>query len=1129
MPHGLFKRGHHSSGHKHHNSEKDADKVPIEEYAELQQQIQDLREELDDAAENLQLAKLSARTLEDHFRSEIDDAKELRSSFLASEAQVAELESQARAGRGDAAELSSSLAEQRARVAELETQHVATEEQHKAVVSKLAGEAMAKASDADDAKVRLAQLQQTLAEVQAEAGELRKSVAAPALADSLLNGEVDTLRTEVDQLRRAQDKHAVEQEEMRSLSDQLRDLQGCVAGRDKAVAELEVKLQLAEVQQEARHDDAELASIKSELAASNALAVSLQSQLDAGAEQRSRSSAEKERDDAQLAVVKLELAERSALVARLQSQLHAAAEETPKSRGETPKSRGETSRDDVELASVKAELAERSDRVASLQLQLDAAAEEGLRLVDANTTLEEQLQEETEKSTQLSERLDSSVPAVDAEAMKEKAEHTVERSAALLAEVVAFQTECESLRREVDEAAHRPNLELLVEQATGRSAELLASLAASEVLTTELSSAEATAEEANAMLRDELKEAEALEASRSQTTDELREELARECAGHSAAAAAADNALAAHTALRSEVAEAESAVEDSETCVGKLQAELSRERAGRESETHAANAAQQSLQSGKVHQDEVHALRDELTRERRQSNAEVAALAAAREQLAAAPMPDSGSHDEIQELLAEVSDLKYALNVTSEAAACLDDSGEPVGVQEARRFRAECAQLQSELQRSKATAAAASASAMREQRITADFGDAGSGNRHATLHGGSQLNQQNRSTPSFTSCPQEVKAISAKGDADEKNPFSDASSEEEEEPSTGDDPPAFTFMPPGRAAPAAAAAQGAGNPFGEEAFDEPDSTNPFQEPAGNPFDLESSQGSPAQRNPFAADGAADVSRDDLEVLEPQTPSQSLSRGQHGSVDLLTNDQSTPSFSSKDVAAAQAAAAAEVAHLRAALQSEEEACVEAKAACAEAREEAARGAKRALAAASGADAGAEAGEVHQLRRALSDEAAKSRRLCEQALRAEESRRRLLQEMLEDSQAEVDVVQLAKLVGRAAKAIAAVSEVAPVRPAEQVPVSGMPATSTPAGSPPRSASAPEASASQPGSTPQSATIRTPQRLPCLPGLPAGSLSDVAVTPSRLQGIPGIPGPAARSPRGSMPTPSAYMDLR
>jgi len=631
------------------------------------------------------------------------------------------------------------------------------------------------------------------------------------------------------------------------------------------------------------------------------------------------------------------------------------------------------------------------------------------------------------------------------------------------------------------------------------------------------------------MLRDELKEAEALEASRSQTTDELREELARECAGHSAAAAAADNALAAHTALRSEVAEAESAVEDSETCVGKLQAELSRERAGRESETHAANAAQQSLQSGKVHQDEVHALRDELTRERRQSNAEVAALAAAREQLAAAPMPDSGSHDEIQELLAEVSDLKYALNVTSEAAACLDDSGEPVGVQEARRFRAECAQLQSELQRSKATAAAASASAMREQRITADFGDAGSGNRHATLHGGSQLNQQNRSTPSFTSCPQEVKAISAKGDADEKNPFSDASSEEEEEPSTGDDPPAFTFMPPGRAAPAAAAAQGAGNPFGEEAFDEPDSTNPFQEPAGNPFDLESSQGSPAQRNPFAADGAADVSRDDLEVLEPQTPSQSLSRGQHGSVDLLTNDQSTPSFSSKDVAAAQAAAAAEVAHLRAALQSEEEACVEAKAACAEAREEAARGAKRALAAASGADAGAEAGEVHQLRRALSDEAAKSRRLCEQALRAEESRRRLLQEMLEDSQAEVDVVQLAKLVGRAAKAIAAVSEVAPVRPAEQVPVSGMPATSTPAGSPPRSASAPEASASQPGSTPQSATIRTPQRLPCLPGLPAGSLSDVAVTPSRLQGIPGIPGPAARSPRGSMPTPSAYMDLR
>jgi len=65
------------------------------------------------------------------------------------------------------------------------------------------------------------------------------------------------------------------------------------------------------------------------------------------------------------------------------------------------------------------------------------------------------------------------------------------------------------------------------------------------------------------------------------------------------------------------------------------------------------------------------------------------------------------------------------------------------------------------------------------------------------------------------------------------------------------------------------------------------------------------------------------------------------------------------------------------------------------------------------------------EASELRLALSEETVRGRRLGELALRGEECRRRLLHELAEDGKAETELKVLAKVVGRAAKAISAIS--------------------------------------------------------------------------------------------------------
>ena len=61
--------------------------------------------------------------------------------------------------------------------------------------------------------------------------------------------------------------------------------------------------------------------------------------------------------------------------------------------------------------------------------------------------------------------------------------------------------------------------------------------------------------------------------------------------------------------------------------------------------------------------------------------------------------------------------------------------------------------------------------------------------------------------------------------------------------------------------------------------------------------------------------------------------------------------------------------------------------------------------------------------------LSQEKAKIRELGARAIRSERHRQKLLEEMVQDGQADVELVSLAKAVGRTVKAISAISKEAP----------------------------------------------------------------------------------------------------
>lgn len=459
----------------------------------------------------------------------------------------------------------------------------------------------------------------------------------------------------------------------------------------------------------------------------------------------------------------------------------------------------------------------------------------------------------------------------------------------------------------------------------------------------------------------------------------------------------------------------------------------------------AVEALEAELEEGAALVEELEA---QLEEERRAREARGADAEAAAEAAAAAVRLEAADHEaaleraltaarlERAQLADRLADTEYALQITSEAAAEEDGMGaEHVAVSEARRLHSECAALEARLQDAlkPRRTAAFGAGAHEEvwdavQRVRLEA--AGALPAPVALEVPSSAPMRDlaraRSTPSFA-------LDSAGSDGDSAWPGG----------SSGQGGRCPAFEPPTRSAgsdnvqqhqPPVGGSPGS-NPFEDSASDaESSSDSDDEDEATNPFGLQdeaAATGSQAgesveeaggiANNPFASEEETPLHAGAPRVALPAAGQDSLraaALADNRGLCLDGQQGIVPSFGNGGTAMS-----VELERLRAALVTEE-------AACAEAREEA-RGAKRALAA---REAGAAVDDAEGLRLALSEEAAKSRRLGEHALRAEESRRRLLHELAEDaeanSEAEADLTALAKVVGRAAKAIAIISREAPV---------------------------------------------------------------------------------------------------
>lgn len=207
--------------------------------------------------------------------------------------------------------------------------------------------------------------------------------------------------------------------------------------------------------------------------------------------------------------------------------------------------------------------------------------------------------------------------------------------------------------------------------------------------------------------------------------------------------------------------------------------------------------------------------------------------------------------------------------------------------------------------------------------------------------------------------------------------------------------------------------------------------------AGMPSARTDSQADAEDTNPFGSAGNPFGGEEE----EAHTPSELMrpspsfgSRGVEAALEANSSQFWSPSLSHMQPRASSPSFAEspmlmhELADLRAELNSEE-------LACSKAREEA-LGAQEALREGIKGKS-AESEDIHRLRQALSEESAKSRRLGEHAMRAEESRRRLLHELAEGATADADLLALAKVLGRAAKAISTITKEAPLLPPDDPP--------------------------------------------------------------------------------------------
>jgi len=297
--------------------------------------------------------------------------------------------------------------------------------------------------------------------------------------------------------------------------------------------------------------------------------------------------------------------------------------------------------------------------------------------------------------------------------------------------------------------------------------------------------------------------------------------------------------------------------------------------------------------------------------------------------------------------------------------AAAEDSS--CAIREACRLRSECRMLEGELGEARETQKSPKTSGVRVHRPTADFGDATELRRLQDGTGSAEM-------LSIAEEPDD-EAFKSPVNTVPSNPFEDMDEPSERDPSLRR-ATAVSFAPPPRAG-------SDSRNFSEDLWDE---TSLASEDM-NVKNVDSSGGCSFGR---ASGGILPL---------PETQAVDTSKAKE-TAEVAVNTEA-PANEAK----------AEVQRLRNALISEEAACAEAKAELKE------------------AGSGSDASEADRLRLLLSQEKAKIRELGARAIRSERHRQKLLEEMVQDGQADVELVSLAKAVGRTVKAISAISKEAP----------------------------------------------------------------------------------------------------
>lgn len=809
--------------------------------------------------------------------------------------------------------------------------------------------------------------------------------------------------------------------------------------------------------------DDPLVALRSECASLNAATSDLRSEL----EDRALRLASVQED---LTLAK----EEESIAAAAATQLSAALAEALRECHDSERARARLGAEAMELRDEAAAPLFRSE---ALERELESSVEVLERLEEAEATLREEL-----SAASSSARTEAAWP--------------MERAAGLelASELVAESSECEQLRVEIhrlntfeSEAAEVGSLHAELEQfkteldqeraaqaaARGAVAELREAQASGQPLAEAAAAAEyaaaarcALAEDQVASLELALEKAEArcetLHVEHSEAVDARLEEAAK----------AADRHGEQQRRLAVLVDELESAEQQRELeadAFGRHQQELMEvEVEGRRllAQHAAAEAAAETLTTRLV---AAEAALEATEQAAAAEDSKDRAAEELRQQLEAAAASEQQALEESRDLAVRLEDTEYALQITSEAAA--EDVGGDVSIaiREARRLRMECSALEAELQ-----AAGREDSRAGQQLSRQSLGSAGfSGPRHTCTFGegamrsdSSLLNQVEASPVDDAESSARSRTVSYSFAAGmEGRPF---------------------FSPPSRPSDRPSPDL---NPFGSEGDGED----------SDPEDiLHTAEGSPAA-------AVASVSATPVDAALVSLP--------EGALEQLTPRASRMAdcFSPR-----VQVEAVELVRLRAALAHEEAAYTqdEAQAALEEASElQAQAAAQRAEERQQGrpASPGAAADQaalsvatatVEQLQLALAEEAAKSRRLGEHALRAEQSRRRLLLELTQDEEAEADLVALAKVLGRAAKAIATITQEAPTEA-----MNGLAAHSElqqiqqlPSRLPPPPQHQPQLQRSQDLATPPVAPKALPQqprlnRLPAAPVMPSKRFPDAS----------------------------------